>query len=46
MMQIVLVAVAPLLVVAPVLGLEKVESKGERVAEKAKPTVTFYFFDK
>ena len=41
-----LVTVVPFFLVAPVLGQETVKPQGEKVAEKAKPTVTFYYFDK
>ena len=43
--RLMLVAVAPVLLVAPVLGQEKALPKAENVAEAEKPSVTFYYFD-
>ena len=44
-MRLMMVAVAPALLVAPVLGQEKASPKAEKVEEAKLPMVTFYYFD-
>jgi len=41
----IVMAAAPVLLVAPVLGQEKLVPKAEKKVEKKKPSLTFYYFD-
>ena len=44
-MKWMLVAVAPVLLVASAMGQEKAAPKVEKAEEAKKPMVTFYYFD-
>lgn len=45
MMRWILLAAAPVLLVAPVLGQDKEGAPAEKKVEVKKPTVSFYYFD-
>ncbi|MFT6182002.1 MAG: hypothetical protein ACJAQT_004573 [Akkermansiaceae bacterium] len=45
MMRWIMLAAAPVLLVAPVLGQEKAATPAAKTVEANKPTVTFYYFD-
>ena len=41
----IVMAAAPVLLVAPVMGQEKKSPKAEKTVEAKKPTLTYYYFD-